>query len=137
MSKQYPEQVIYNELSPMSRTREEMENTGEFLNIIINLVQNHRHSPDYCLKINKDTGEEICRFSMPRANTDTPYLTIPQGKPFWKFMPESNQGMLNPYNRLITLGWLANTDIQPCTGARTFIEYVGKYATKPEKGSSS
>jgi hypothetical protein len=45
--------------------------------------------------------------------------------------------MLNPYNRWITLSWLANTNIQPCTGAKAVIEYVGKYAVKPEKGSSS
>jgi hypothetical protein len=45
--------------------------------------------------------------------------------------------MLNPYNRLITMSWLANTDIQPCTGARAVIEYVGKYAAKAEKASTS
>lgn len=44
----------------MSRTLEEMENTGDFLNTIINLVQNYRHLLDYCLKVNKDTSEEIC-----------------------------------------------------------------------------
>jgi hypothetical protein len=45
--------------------------------------------------------------------------------------------MLNPYNRLITMSWLANTDIQPCTRARAVIEYVGKYAAKAEKASTS
>ena len=45
--------------------------------------------------------------------------------------------MLNPYNRLITMSWLANTDIQACTGARAVIEYVGKYAAKAEKASTS
>jgi hypothetical protein len=64
----------------MSRTREGMENTGEFLNTIINLVQNHCHSLDYCIKISRDTGEEICRFGIPCADTATPYLIIPSGK---------------------------------------------------------
>jgi hypothetical protein len=138
MFNKYPEQVIYNELSPMSRTLHEMENTGSFLNVIINLVQNHRHSPDYCLTIvSKETGETLCRFNMPREDTPSPYIVIPKGKAFWKFMPCSNDGMLNPYNRLVTLSWLANTDVQPCTGAKAVIEYVGKYAAKPEKQSSS
>jgi len=74
---------------------------------------------------------------MPRADTTTLYVTILAGKPFYKFMPVSNNGMLNLYNRLITISWLANTDVQPCTGARAVIEYVGKYAAKAEKGSSS
>ncbi|CBX97429.1 predicted protein [Plenodomus lingam JN3] len=138
MFRKFPEQVIYNKLSLMSRSLDEMENKASFLNVIINLVQNHCHFPQYCMKvINKETGETVYRFNMPRDPASTPFLEVPKGRTFWKFMPESNNGMLNPYNRLVTLSWLANTDIQPFTGARAVIECVGKYAAKVKKASVS
>jgi hypothetical protein len=67
----------------MSRTLHEIENTRSFLNVIINLVQNHRYSPNYYLTIvSKETGETLCRFNMPREDTLSPYIVIPKGKAF-------------------------------------------------------
>jgi len=131
----HPEGIIRDEHSTMSRATAELENTGKFLNTTVNHVQPHRHSNDYCLRQIK--GEEVCRFNMPREPTDEPSVKIPEGKQFYRFFPVTNDGMLNPYNRLITMSWLANTDIQPCTGKAAVAEYVGKYVTKPEKASTS
>jgi hypothetical protein len=38
---------------------------------------------------------------------------------------------------ILTLGWLANTDIQPSTSLKAVIEYAAKYVSKPEKQSTS
>ena len=35
----------------------------------------------------------------------------------------------------ITMGWMANTDIQPATTLRAVIDYVAKYCSKAEKAS--
>ncbi|KAG5957685.1 hypothetical protein E4U56_006043 [Claviceps arundinis] len=44
---------------------------------------------------------------------------------------------MNHYNRTLTLGWLANTDISPCTSAGAVINYMAKYVSKAEKKTST
>jgi hypothetical protein len=53
------------------------------------------------------------------------------------FAPERDHSRLNAYNKLITLGWLANTDITPCTTTQAVMNYIAKYASKEEKKSTS
>ncbi|KIM94235.1 hypothetical protein OIDMADRAFT_67108, partial [Oidiodendron maius Zn] len=48
-----------------------------------------------------------------------------------------NQGLLNQCAPIITIGWMANTDIQPPTTLHAILSYVGKYVSKPEKSSAS
>ncbi|KAG6241365.1 hypothetical protein E4U24_006120 [Claviceps purpurea] len=40
---------------------------------------------------------------------------------------------LNHYDRTITCGWQANTDVSPCTGIGAVVNYVVKHAGKAEK----
>jgi ATP-dependent DNA helicase PIF1 len=54
-----------------------------------------------------------------------------------QFFPERNDQYLNKYNRLTTMAWQANTDVSPCTSIAAVIEYIVKYAVKPEKASLS
>jgi hypothetical protein len=54
-----------------------------------------------------------------------------------QFFPERNDGYLNKYNRLTTMAWQTNTDVSPCTSVATVIEYIVKYAVKPETKSAS
>ena len=44
---------------------------------------------------------------------------------------------MNQFNRLITLCWLANTDISPCTGIEAVINYAAKYCSKTETPTST
>jgi ATP-dependent DNA helicase PIF1 len=44
---------------------------------------------------------------------------------------------MNQYNRLITLAWLANTGISPCSGVEAVINYVAKYSSKTEQQTAS
>jgi len=38
---------------------------------------------------------------------------------------------------LVSMAWLANTDISPCTGSKAVLEYLAKYVSKPEKQTES
>ncbi|KAM4067595.1 PIF1-like helicase [Hirsutella rhossiliensis] len=44
-----------------------------------------------------------------------------------------NDGQINHYNRLLTVAWLANTDVSPCTSLQQVIDYAAKYCSKSEK----
>ncbi|KAM4067814.1 PIF1-like helicase [Hirsutella rhossiliensis] len=46
---------------------------------------------------------------------------------------ERNDGQINHYNRLLTVAWLANTDVSPCTSLQQVIDYAAKYCSKSEK----
>ena len=56
---------------------------------------------------------------------------------FWTFAPERNDPWLNPYTPVLTLGWLANIDVNPPTSERGLVEYVSKYVGKAEAKSTS
>jgi hypothetical protein len=55
----------------------------------------------------------------------------------WLFSPARNQANLNQCTPLLTVGWMANTDIQPPTSLHAVLSYIGKYVSKPEKSSLS
>ncbi|XP_044715216.1 ATP-dependent DNA helicase PIF1 [Hirsutella rhossiliensis] len=55
----------------------------------------------------------------------------------WTFRGGRNDGQINHYNRLLTVAWLANTDVSPCTSLQQVIDYAAKYCSKSEKKSES
>ncbi|KAH7082829.1 hypothetical protein BKA63DRAFT_529794 [Paraphoma chrysanthemicola] len=99
----------------------------------------HIYNRNYCLKVNKVTKQEECRFWLPDELRDQAKLGKhpASGRDWLWFFLMRNDGMINKYNRLVTMAWQANTDISPCTDPRAVIEYVVKYATKAEKKSLS
>ncbi|KAM4064224.1 ATP-dependent DNA helicase PIF1 [Hirsutella rhossiliensis] len=59
---------------------------------------------------------------------------------FWgryEWQGARNDGQINHYNRLLTVAWLANTDVSPCTSLQQVIDYAAKYCSKSEKKSES
>ncbi|XP_044717313.1 PIF1-like helicase domain-containing protein [Hirsutella rhossiliensis] len=48
----------------------------------------------------------------------------------WSFRGARNDGQINHYNRLLTVAWLANTDVSPCTSLQQVIDYAAKYCSK-------
>jgi ATP-dependent DNA helicase PIF1 len=56
---------------------------------------------------------------------------------YMQYLPPRNDGWVNKYNRLVSIAWLANTGVSPCTSIIAVMEYVLKYATKFEKASPS
>jgi hypothetical protein len=123
--------------SPLSLPGHLQRNDIGFLSSVVNWVQVHTCSRNYCLRKVKDKDEEVCRFGATWNRSEEPKVNIRKGQPFPKFNPVRNDPRLNAYNRLISMGWLANTDIQPCTCKEAVVFYLGKYATKPEKQSES
>jgi hypothetical protein len=55
----------------------------------------------------------------------------------YMFAPARNQVTLNQCSPVVTMGWMANTDIQPSLSLHAVLAYLGKYVSKPEKSSVS
>jgi ATP-dependent DNA helicase PIF1 len=55
---------------------------------------------------------------------------------YMQFFLERNDGYLNKYNWLTTMAWQTNTDVSLCTSTAAVIEYIVKYAVKPETKSA-
>lgn len=55
----------------------------------------------------------------------------------YMFLPARNDSLLNGYTPVLTLGWLANMDITPCTSPNAVLHYIAKYASKSEQQSIS
>jgi ATP-dependent DNA helicase PIF1 len=127
----------HSEPSILQVPGEFMVNNAISLSSVVNRVQGHIHSRYYCLKTNKNTKVDECRFHLPdelrnKAKLDKHPAV---GRDWLWFYPIRNDGMINKYNRLISMAWQANTDISPCTDPKAVLEYVVKYASKAEKKS--
>src|ERR1700722_9574191 len=92
----------------------------------------------YCLRVKKGLDQPpVCRFFFPRPLFPDPVVTKDINRKSWLFSPARNQATLNQCAPVITMGWMANTDIQPPTSLHAVLSYVGKYVSKPEKSSAS
>jgi hypothetical protein len=127
----------HSEPSILQVPGEFMVNNAISLSSVVNRVQGHIHSRYYCLKTNKNTKVDECRFHLPDELRDKAKLDKHPavGRDWLWFYPIRNDGMINKYNRLISMAWQANTDISPCTDPKAVLEYVVKYASKAEKKS--
>lgn len=152
--------------SPLSVDPLATEPTFQWLNRVINRVQKHECSGQYCLRLSKKDVQRVeqvqrarlaiqqaggvvpaedppqqpkpsCRFLFPRPLRETAELVKRPGNKFYSFEAERNDANLNPYNPLISLSWLANTDLSPCTSKQAVINYAGKYCTKAEAQTST
>jgi Helitron helicase-like domain at N-terminus/PIF1-like helicase len=117
---------------------ENMENSEDFLSNCMHCFQYHEGCPrPVCQRLNILTGELECRFYFPRVLRDTAIVDKSTDHKGPRFAPARNHGFLNQCSPLIAMSWLANTDIQPATTLHGLLEYLGKYASKPEKSSAS
>ncbi|KAL1749918.1 hypothetical protein FB107DRAFT_175007, partial [Schizophyllum commune] len=98
------------DLSTMSRTKEE-------LTTLLNWVQRHRKcQPGYCQVLRKipgtDQREAVCRFDYPmKLRQDAAVAFDSKNRP--RFEPTRNDDILNKYNIVVILSWLANIDFTP------------------------
>ncbi|EXU95371.1 PIF1-like helicase [Metarhizium robertsii] len=110
--------------------------TVQLLSMVVNRVQRH-HCNNYCMQLNKRTKQVECRFGFPHGQRLLASLDkLPHSK-HWCFRGERNDSQINHYNRLLTVAWLANTDISPCTSLQQVVDYAAKYCSKSEKKSES
>ena len=107
------------------------------LTACLNRFQRHKCSGGYCLRTKKGSKEKICRFGFPRSLQETSTVTVEPDRGFWSFAPQRNDSLLNQYNPVLTMAWMANTDVNPITSLQAVIQYVAGYIGKGEKKSSS
>lgn len=81
--------------------------------------------------------EPECRFLFPHHPHETAEMIRHPGKTWWSFEGRRNDTLMNQYNRLIALAWLANTDISPCPGVEVVINYAAKYRSKTKQQTAS
>jgi ATP-dependent DNA helicase PIF1 len=110
----------------------ELGNTGCTLSSTVNRVQGHTCTKTYCLRINKTTRQEECRFLLPDEHRDEAKVAQHPYRTYMQYYPMRNDGYLNKYNRLTTMAWQANTDVSPRTSLAAVLEHIVKYAIKPE-----
>ncbi|EAQ86310.1 hypothetical protein CHGG_07563 [Chaetomium globosum CBS 148.51] len=134
--------------NPLNVDALQTEVTWDWLDRVLNRCQRHHCSSTYCLRINKRAAELAekngepgpepeCRFLFPRPHREEAGLVRRPGKTWWSFEAVRNDSHMNQYNRLITLCWLRNTDISPCTGIEAVINYAAKYCSKTETKTST
>ena len=135
-----PGAVPISERTPMSLPPEQQENTLHHLSALLNRVQCHNCTTTYCLTIKKGATpdcEPTCRFYAPWEPRETPTVSKDLNPKHFMFSPVRNDDRLNTYNRLLTMSWMANTDVTPCTGSQAVLNYIGKYCTKEEKKTTA
>ncbi|KPM39851.1 hypothetical protein AK830_g6688 [Neonectria ditissima] len=109
---------------------------------VINRVQRHRCTEAYCLRRRRlpdGTLSEtaVCRFNFPRELHDEAYVTTRLNPQYLIFNSARNDTSLNNYNRTLSVGWLANHDISPCTSVHAVVNYIAKYCSKAEHQTQS
>jgi ATP-dependent DNA helicase PIF1 len=92
----------------------------------------------YCLQVKKGSDQPLtCCFFFSQPLFLDLVVTRDINYKNWLFSPAQNQRTLNQCASVITMGWIANTDIQPLTSLHTVLSYIDKYVSKPEKSSAS
>lgn len=125
--------------NPASLAATDVTNTSDQFAAFLNRLQLHdRCTEGYCLRSKRgSTAPATCRFFFPRPLFEEPVVTKEISRKDWLFSPARNHRTLNQCTPVITMGWMANTDIQPPVTMRAVLSYLGKYVSKPEKSSVS
>ena len=125
--------------NPASLAPADVANTADQFAAFLNRLQMHSACrASYCLRVPKGSDQPpTCRFFYLRPLFQHAVVTKEINHKSWLFSPARNQGALNQCAPVITMGWMANTDIQPPTSLHAVLSYVGKYVSKPEKSSAS
>ena len=121
---------------PSSRSWEDRSNTMHELGEHLNRYQRHTIcSTSYCLRRNRRTGEEQCRFHFPWPLSTVPAVGTNAELSFRTYEPARNHPLLCKYDPSITMAWMANADASPCTDLQAVVAYLAKYCSKAEKKS--
>ena len=131
------EAAPFNEVSPLSLQPELQTNTMQGLSAIINRVQRHKCGTAYCQRVNRRTGATYCRFRFPMPLLERPELRKGEGEGYYRLYAKRNDPDMNNYSRLVSMAWLANTDISPCTGEHAVVHYMSKYVSKGEEQTAT
>lgn len=122
--------------------------TWGWLNSIVNRCQRHHCNSQYCLRVLKKKADEArekglpepepeCRFDFPSALREIAEMVQKNGSLWWRFLPKRNDPFMNQYNPLVSLCWLGNIDISPCTSVDAVVNYAAKYCSKGETSTTT
>lgn len=129
----YPPAPIH----PSSRPFTTLSDTQQELVELINRVQRHAKCSSYCLRRDKTTRQEVCRFRFPQDLRDLTELIQKEGESLPEFLTKRNDPYLNSYNPTWILGWRANMDFRPVLSPHAAISYISKYVSKAETQSKT
>ncbi|KAE8744175.1 hypothetical protein FOCC_FOCC009183 [Frankliniella occidentalis] len=121
-------------LHPCRKFLSEANNIRTDLAELLNKVQRHTCTSNYCLRKNKKTGLSECRFKFPVEMRSATKLVKNEHGVF-ELLTERNDEHLNKYNEYIIQCWRANMDISPCLSKEALLSYLTKYVTKSETKS--
>jgi hypothetical protein len=124
--------------NPASLAPSDVANTSDQFTAFLNRLQLHSACrPSYCLRTKKGDPTPRCRFFYPRLLADQPTVTKEINHRDYMFAPARKHAILNQCSPVVTMGWMANTDIQPSVTLHALLAYLAKYVSKPEKKSVS
>ena len=108
---------------------------------LLNATNRHSTHTDYCLRKDKH-GNTYCRFHFPqtpRPHNDRPYFYCEEanGGVRWRLYLPMNDPDRNTVSHWQAFAQRSNVDFQPLIDHFAALEYMVKYASKEEKGSSS
>ena len=122
---------------PSSRAFTTLSDTQQELVELINRVQRHAKCSSYCLRRDRVTKEEVCRFRFPQDLCELTELVQKEGESLPEFLTKRNDPLLNSYNPTWILGWRANMDFRPVISPHAAISYISKYVSKAETQSKT
>ena len=128
----HPRQVSYDDIG-LSECDEDYTN-------LLNTVQRHtKCNSVYCLRRKTPNKDMTCRFNFPFEKYSQTYIQLEQitskdetEKYHAKIVTKRNDPRLNSHQRIQLQGWRANCDIQVVIDYTACLEYLTKYASKPE-----
>ena len=124
-------------IHPSSRAFTTLSDTQQELVELINRVQRHAKCSSYCLRRDKTTRQEVCRFRFPQDLRDLTELVQKEGESLPEFLTKRNDTLLNSFNPTWILGWRANMDFRPIISPHAAISYISKYVSKAESQSKT
>jgi hypothetical protein len=127
-----------NVRNPISLAHANVTNTADQFVAFLNRLQVHSTCRvPYCLQPKRGSkAPPSCRIFFPRPLFPDPVVTQEINHKGWLLSPARNQANLNQCTPLLTVGWMANTDIQPPTSFHAVLSYIDKYVSKLEKSSA-
>jgi len=116
------------------RSNEIVDDSQDYIELINKLQRHTCCSPSYCIRVDKRTGQQKCRFGYPKDHKDrTSIREDNHGQP--ELVTARNDPYINPHNRLQLQGWRANVDLKPVLTIHAALQYISKYASKAEPRS--
>jgi hypothetical protein len=108
---------------------------------IVNACNRHTKHTPYCQRRDPKTGKVYCRFHFPQTppHVNRPHFYAERVKSGirWRLALPMNDQLLNSVNPYQVLSQRSNCDFSPIIDHHSALEYMCKYASKAEKGSTA